>query len=125
MYLVDTNIFLEIFLDQEKSEVCKKFLNDNYSKLFISDFTLHSIGVILYRYKKEELFKNFISDIFPLIKILNLPTSGYKIFLHSSSLPKLDFDDLYQYVIAKYFGLNIVTMDLDFKKVKDIKIKFL
>ena len=42
MYLVDTNIFLEIFLDQEKSEVCKKFLNNNYSKLFISDFTCYN-----------------------------------------------------------------------------------
>jgi len=28
MYLIDTNIFLEILLDQDKSDKCKSFLND-------------------------------------------------------------------------------------------------
>lgn len=38
---------------------------------------------------------------------------------------KLDFDDAYQYTVAKYFDLKIVTMDKDFKKVKDIEVLFL
>jgi predicted nucleic acid-binding protein len=29
MFLVDTNVFLEILLDQEKKESCKRFLEDN------------------------------------------------------------------------------------------------
>ncbi len=58
MYLVDTNIFLEILLGQDKSSVCKDFLNKNDDKIFISDFSLHSIGVILFRFKKKEIFKN-------------------------------------------------------------------
>jgi predicted nucleic acid-binding protein len=37
----------------------------------------------------------------------------------------LDFDDLYQYITAKYFDLQIVTMDSDFNIIKDLKIKFL
>jgi len=28
-YLIDTNIFLEILLQQEKSNSCKKFLNND------------------------------------------------------------------------------------------------
>ena len=37
----------------------------------------------------------------------------------------LDFDDMYQYTIAKHFDFQIVTMDKDFKKVQDREIMFL
>ena len=124
MYLVDTNIFLEILLDQKRSSDCKNFLEKNYDKIFISDFSLHSIGVILFRYKKKEIFKDFIQDILSEIKILNLPSKEYDIFIETTELPNLDFDDLYQYSVAKYFDLEIVTLDSDFKRVKDIKIKY-
>ena len=111
MYLVDTNIFLEILLDQAKGSDCKEFLEKNYDKIFISDFSLHSIGVILFKYKKKEIFKDFIQDILSEVKILNLPSKAYDIFTEPTDLPNLDFDDLYQYSVAKYFELEIVTMD--------------
>jgi predicted nucleic acid-binding protein len=39
---------------------------------------------------------------------------------------KLDFDDAYQYKIANDHNLEIVTMDSDFKSVKDkVKVIFL
>ena len=63
MYLADTNIFLEILLKQNKSESCKSFLNTNLGHINITDFTLHSIGVILLRQNKDKLFLKFISDI--------------------------------------------------------------
>lgn len=47
MFLVDTNIFLEILPGQEKKTICKEFLDDNAGNLNISDFSLHSLGVIL------------------------------------------------------------------------------
>jgi len=34
----------------------------------------------------------------------------------------LDFDDAYQYSVAKYYGLKIVTMDRDFERIKDLEI---
>jgi len=37
----------------------------------------------------------------------------------------LDFDDTYQYSVAKYYGLKVVTMDKDFEKIKDLQILFL
>jgi len=69
--------------------------------------------------------KEFVKEVLSEIQILNLPSKEYGIFINSTRLPNLDFDDLYQYSIAKYYGLEIVTLDLDFKKVKDIKVKFL
>jgi len=71
--LIDTNIILEILLQQEKSSFCKEFIINNIDKIKISDFTLHSIGVILFRQNKEELFSKFISDIITKVQLISLP----------------------------------------------------
>ncbi len=118
MYLIDTNIFLEVLLGQEKKEVCKEFLDTNIESLKISDFSFHSIGVILFRNRKDGIFVEFANDIIPKIEIVTLPIEVY------CELPKvkddfgLDFDDSYQFYIAKEHKLQIVTMDKDFNKAK-------
>ncbi len=126
MFLVDTNIFLEILLGQDKKEACKTFLNNNIGHLYISDFSLHSIGVILFKYNKANLFKEFIKDVFLSTKLLSLPVELYAELADIRKNLGLDFDDAYQYSIAKYYGLKVVTMDKDFEKVKeDIEVLFL
>ena len=125
MYLLDTNIFLEILLDQGKSDACKSFLNKYIDKIFISDFSLHSIGVILFRYNKREIFTDFVQDVITKIKVLNLPSTEYRYISKGLTAYNLDFDDSYQYRVAKYYELNIVTMDADFKQIKDVDIIFL
>lgn len=63
MYLVDTNIWLELLLDQERAEEVRKFLEKVHpSALHISQFTLYSIGIILLKLKKPELFLSFVED---------------------------------------------------------------
>ena len=65
MYLVDTNVWLERLLDQEKSESVGEFLDIVPSeKLFISDFAFHSIGVILSRTDRRDALIQFTDDIF-------------------------------------------------------------
>ena len=39
MYLIDTNIFLEMLLEQEKEEKCTKFLEEAEEECYISDFS--------------------------------------------------------------------------------------
>ena len=123
MYLIDTNILLEVLLAQEKSKECKSFLNTNANELHLTDFSLHSIGVILFRYNKKEVFRVFYNDISPIISIVTLKEYDY--VLDSSSKFGLDFDDSYQYSVAKENGLTIVTMDKDFSAVNDLDILFL
>ena len=125
MFLVDTNIFLEILLKRDRKEDCKKFLDNNIGNLNITDFSLHSIGVILFRYGKEDVFQKFIEDVLPNITLLSLPEGMYKEIIEFRKVMNLDFDDAYQYGVAKYFGLKIVTMDRDFEKVKDVEVEFL
>jgi predicted nucleic acid-binding protein len=125
MFLVDTNIFLEILLGQDKKEVCKRFLAKNIGNLNITDFSLHSISVILFRYSKEDIFRKFVEDVMPDTKILSLPMELYRDIVIVRKNLNLDFDDTYQYSVAKYYGLKVVTMDKDFEKIKDLQILFL
>lgn len=126
MYLFDTNIFLEILLSQEKSVDCKKILNDSLGNISISDFTLHSIGVILFRQKRERIFTLFVSDVLSKIDIVSLSRQAYLGLSEFKDENDLDFDDSYQCKVAEENDLIIVTMDKDFERVKKkIKVKFI
>jgi hypothetical protein len=96
-------MFLEILLDQERKEECKNFLNDNLGDLNVSDFSLHSIGVVLYRYQKDEIFQSFIKDILPKVDVVNLPIDAYSFVEDARKIHKLDFDDSYQYGLAHFY----------------------
>lgn len=77
-YLVDTNVWLERLLDQEKSFVASKFLDKIPTEsIFVSDFSIHSIGVILSRLKKYDVFGKIINDLFlnGRIELLSLDSS--------------------------------------------------
>ncbi len=66
MYLLDTNIFIKILLEQAKEQQCSQFIENNLVQISISDFSLHSIGVILFRNQKENLFREFLDDVIVL-----------------------------------------------------------
>ena len=125
MFLVDTNVFLEILLKQDRSEISKNFLDSNIGSLSITDFSLHSIGVILFKYGKRDVLEKFIEDILPYIRLVSLPIELYSEIAATGNKLQLDFDDAYQYCIARYYGLRIVTMDNDFRSVEDVEILFL
>lgn len=122
-YLVDTNVWLERLLDQEKSEVASKFFDlIPVYELFVSDFSIHSIGVILSRLKKDDVFEKFINDLFinGQIEQLSLDAIGLLEVIANIQKFKLDFDDSYQFCIAQKYDLTIITFDKDFN-VKGIK----
>jgi predicted nucleic acid-binding protein len=125
MFLADTNVFLEILLGQDKEEKCKRFLNKHIQNIFITDFSLHSIGVILLRQQQGEIYRKFVADILPQVQVLSLPISKYSEVVDIYKSFKLDFDDAYQFLVAKEFDLEVVTMDSDFKRAKQIKVQFL
>jgi len=125
MFLVDTNIFLEILLGQSRKEDCKRFLKQNAENLNITDFSLHSIGVILFKFGKEHIFMKLVQDISGNVNLLSLPMQLYEEVANAGKSLKLDFDDAYQYTVAKCYGLKVVTMDRDFERVRDVEVLFL
>lgn len=119
-YLVDTNVWLERLLDQDKSKIVERFLEITpVSQIFISDFALHSIGVILSRLKKTVVFEKFLSDLFINGKIERLSLNTVDLFDVLLNIKKfnLDFDDSYQLTIAQKYDLTIVTFDKDFNSI--------
>ena len=124
-YLVDTNVWLERLLDQDKSDISAKFFElVSPESILISDFSLHSIGVILFRYKKLKLLETFIEDLFinAKIELLSLDSIDLlKVSVNSKKF-KLDFDDSYQLTLAQKFDLTLITFDMDFI-AKGLKVK--
>lgn len=126
MILADTNIFLEILLDQNGKEKCKKFLSKNLGNIVISDFSLHSIGVILFKKGYQHLFNQFINDIFPKIQFVTLTAKYYGNIAIVAKATGLDFDDSYQFCLSNENGFEIATMDKDFTKVSNrIQVHFI
>ncbi|MBX3164547.1 MAG: type II toxin-antitoxin system VapC family toxin [Bacteroidetes bacterium] len=124
-YLVDTNVWLEPLLQQEQAPAASKFFDITPAEaLYVSDFSIHSIGVILSRLKKYTVFEKFINDLFinAQIELLSLNSVELLEVMDNIQKLKLDFDDAYQYSVAKKYDLTIVTFDKDFN-VKGIKRK--
>lgn len=119
MYLVDTNIFLEILLEQEMADKAEDFLrNVPAEQLHVSDFSLYSIGIILFRVGKHEVFSEFVRDVFVKggATLLRLSFFDFDDVIKASEEFNLDFDDAYQYTLAKKYNLRIVSFDSDFDK---------
>ena len=119
MFLVDTNIWLERLLEQEKTEEVKLFLQEIPTNiLFISDFTLHSIGIIMTKLNRKDEFKDFLVDIFENGKLnyLSLRPLELPDLITYINSKKLDFDDAYQVVVSNKYKLEIVSFDKDFEK---------
>ena len=118
--LVDTNVFLEILLNQAGRKKCEAFLQGEKGAAWISDFTLHSIGVLLFRQKRPELFDQFAADTLPQLTILSLSKAGYSQLAGVNTRHGLDFDDTYQFAVARENNLAIATQDKDFQRVRNV-----
>ena len=121
MYLLDSNIFLELLLDQDRADDVEKFLRSVPSeRLNISEFSLYSVGIVLFRRKLFDVFVRFVDDIIITggVRLLRLSTEEAKELAKVAQRFKLDFDDAYQYEIAERYGLTIVSFDSDFDRTE-------
>lgn len=119
MYLVDSNVWLELLLDQANSKDVANFLSGIDSNLLaITEFSLYSIGIILTGLKKDKKFKDFLTDNFEYsnVSCIRLDFNDLKNLLSFKKQWQLDFDDAYQYTAAEKFNLTIVSFDKDFDK---------
>ena len=117
--LVDTNIFLEIILDQDQAQSAKEFLSRaEEHDLYISDYSLHSIGLLLFRRKQFDVFQEFLNDMIinGNVTVATLPADKLTAVGSAAKKYNLDFDDAYQYAIAVNQELEIVSFDADFDR---------
>lgn len=121
MYLLDTNIWLERLLDQASAEIVAQLLVRLPSdQLSITDFSLHSIGVVLNRLKERSVFVTFIQDLFiegEVTQLILQPSHLVRV-VNVMQMWNLDFDDAYQYVASEVYDANLVSFDNDFDRTE-------
>jgi len=119
MYLVDTNVWLELLLEQEKAGEVRRFLQATEAQLLsMTEFSLYSIGVILTHLRKDDIYEDFLSDTIEGSRVarVRLDTPELKELLAVCRRFQLDFDNAYQYVAAEMNDLTIVSFDGDFDR---------
>lgn len=64
MYLLDTNILLELLFKRQKYTEVEAFLRQTpRESLKISDFSLYSLGIALFKRKMHGLFSKVVEDL--------------------------------------------------------------
>jgi hypothetical protein len=121
MYLLDTNIILEFLLDQDRADEVEKLLrNAPPGGLYISEFALFSLGVILLRRKRPDTFLQAIEDLLVSgeVRLIRLGVGDVQRIVDAAQRFNLDFDDAYQYAAAEKYDLIIVSFDHDFDQTE-------
>ena len=119
VFLVDTNVWLELLLEQERAKEVRDFLSTMEPNLLaLTDFTLYSIGIILTRLGKDQLFSDFTADTLEQGEVTSLRfnIADMRDLLAVGQQFRLDFDDAYQYLAAEKHGFVLVSLDSDFDR---------
>jgi hypothetical protein len=119
--LIDTNIFLKVILEQEKAKEARTFLSQvEVHEFFISDYSLHSIGLLLFHRGQHEVFRRFLKDMVleAGVTVIALAAQEMEDIVQIARRFGLDFDDAYQYAVAARYGLTIVSFDSDFDRTE-------
>lgn len=120
MYLLDTNIWLERLLDQDRSEEVGEFLDKVPSdKIFITDFSFHSLSIVLINLDRKDDLRKFLRDAFidGSVELVRLEPEDMIQILKGIDEFRLDFDDAYQYAASEKHGLQLISFDSDFQRV--------
>jgi predicted nucleic acid-binding protein len=121
MYLLDSNIFLELLLDQDQADEVERLLRTmRREKLHISEFSLYSVGIVLFRRSLFETFVQFVDDLIVTggARLLRLSVQDMEALTVVARQFSLDFDDAYQYVVAEKYSLEIISLDSDFDRTE-------
>jgi len=124
MYLIDTNIFLEVMLSRSRKNECKQFLamlkNGKISGV-VTDFTIHSIIVLLDRLRRLKELRKFLLSI-TAYKGLHIYTTSLVDEINAVEIAEkdgLDMDDAIQFTAAISINADaIISFDKDFDGLK-------
>ena len=124
-FLIDTNIFLEFLLEQERTKECialMRLIERGSRTAYVTSFTLHGIEVILDRLKKTRELERFLDRVVNAKGLTVYPTSPEeeKAAIGFEKKFSLDFDDALHYYVARTLDLTLISFDRDFDRT-DIK----
>lgn len=121
MYLLDTNVILELLLNQEQADVVEQLLQSvSPERLFFSECSLYSPGIALVHRKLYDMFVRAVDDLLVTggARLMRLTASDMQDVVQTGRQFNLDFDDAYQYAVAQRYDLTIVSFDKDFDRTQ-------
>jgi predicted nucleic acid-binding protein len=121
MYLLDTNIVLEMLLDQNRASDAAQLLREiPPEQLHLSEFALYSLGIILLWLGQHETFLDTVQDLIIAggIPLMRLGAEDMREIVRVAQRFNLDFDDAYQYTVAERYDLTIISFDADFDRTE-------
>lgn len=118
-YLVDTNIFVEFLLDQERYNESLQIverIERGDIEAYITSFALHSIAVILDRRKDIDLLEKFFDRVIQAkgLRVYQTEPIEEKNITVLIRTTKLDFDDTLHYYVANTLGATLISFDRGF-----------
>ena len=128
MNLIDTNIFVEIYLKQKNMKKCEIFLrkiSENEIQGIITDFSIDSVCILMENYhKKTGEIRLFLLSLLGFVGLKIYFTTIIDRILATQLMEKhdLDFDDAL--TLQAMYSNNvkeIVSFDKHFDKIKEIK----
>ncbi len=120
-FLVDTNVWLELLLNQERAEEVRRLFGKyEGSEFALTEFSLYSIGIVLTRLNKDDALARFVADALERAGtgLVRLHPADLGRLLEVRRRFRLDFDDAYQYVASEKHGLTLLSFDADFDRTE-------
>lgn len=118
-FLVDTNCWMQVVRDRTHGDEVRRLLAQvPPSHIFVSIFSVHSIGNILAARGWIGGYADFLAraEIGTHVRIIAIPIPELRQVEATCLTYQLDFDDAYQYVAASLHGLRIVSFDSHFDR---------
>jgi len=121
MYLVDTNVILEVLFDRAKANYSLAFLKLIWQgdiEGYITDYSVHSIAVVLEHKGRKHLIPDVLHSLstFKGLTLLQATIHQMEEIARLSEKTGLDFDDAYQLFFARRMGLKVVSYDHHFDR---------
>jgi uncharacterized protein len=108
-----------MLLRQEHAAEARELLESvPLAEVAITDFSIHSIGIILTNHGRDGDFERFVTDVLQGTSLteVRLVHGDLSRLLEVRARCRLDFDDAYQYVAAEKHDLTLVSFDADFDR---------
>ena len=119
-FLIDTNIPLEIILDQNYSKHSAHILN-TMKNLYITDFSLKSLFIVSQRHNVDiVLLERFLNLLLKKCKLVEVKNTNLLEIYKLCAEKNLDYDDAHLYFYCKEGNFKILTYDKHLLKYKSI-----
>lgn len=118
-FLFDSSVWLEALLNQPAApEARASFAAVPPAELAISQFAVHSIGLILTRRGYGVQYTQFLREVIiaGAVTVIALAPEQLAQLPAACTTLALDFDDAYQYTAADQAGLTLVSFDAHFDR---------